>query len=92
MKRLTTYLLLLSVFALAAAALNAQTRQRRVGQKPPPVAPNASGPSRAPVLGGAIRTPGTQTLSIEEVNQILEASREERMTRGPARRRHRRYR
>src|SRR3982074_2846351 len=61
MKRFTTYLLLLSVFALAAAALNAQTRQRRVGQKPPPVAPNAPGPSRAPVLGGAIRTPGTKT-------------------------------
>ena len=61
MKRITSYCLLLSLLALCAAALNAQTRQRRVGQNPPPTTPNASAPSRAPVLGGATRTPGTQS-------------------------------
>ena len=61
MKRFTSYLLLLSLIALFAAVLNAQTRQRRVGQNPQPTAPNASNPSRAPVLVGASRTPGTQT-------------------------------
>ena len=60
MKRTMLYFLLLSLFALCAAALSAQTRQRRVGQNPQPTTPNAA-PSRAPVLGGATRTPGTQS-------------------------------
>ena len=60
MKRITSYLMLLSLFAFFAAALNAQTRQRRVGQNPAPAAPSASSPSRPPVLGGATRTPGSQ--------------------------------
>lgn len=60
MKRITSYLMLLSLLALFAAVLNAQTRQRRVGQNPPASAPNVSTPSRPPVLGGATRTPGTQ--------------------------------
>lgn len=61
MKRFTFYLLLLSLIALFAAVVSAQTRQRRVGQNPQTTAPNASNPSRAPVLVGASRTPGTQT-------------------------------
>jgi Ca-activated chloride channel homolog len=60
MKRISFYFLLLSLFALGAPALNAQTRQRRVRQNSQPTAPNASAPSRAPVLGGATRTPGRQ--------------------------------
>jgi Ca-activated chloride channel family protein len=60
MKRITAYLMFLSLFVLFAAVLNAQTRERRVGQNAPPPAPSASSPSRAPVLGGAIRTPGSQ--------------------------------
>lgn len=60
MKRFTTYLLLLSLFAFFAAVLNAQTRPRRVGQTSQPVGSNSSTRSRAPVLGGATRTPGTQ--------------------------------
>jgi VWFA-related protein len=61
MKRITSCLMLLSLFALFAAVLNAQTRQRRVGENPQGSAPNVSNPSRPPVLGGATRTPGTQT-------------------------------
>jgi Ca-activated chloride channel family protein len=61
MKRFTSYLLLLSLFLLFAAELNAQTRQRRVGQNRQPTAPNAPVPSRTPVLGGATRTTGDQT-------------------------------
>jgi VWFA-related protein len=64
MKRITTCLLLLSLLALFAGALNAQTRQRRVGQIPPQIppspAPSSSSPSRAPVLKGTTRTPGGQ--------------------------------
>ena len=52
MKRVTTYLMLVSLFVLFAAVLNAQTRQRRVGNAPIPT-PGASSPARAPVLGGA---------------------------------------
>jgi VWFA-related protein len=61
MKRITSYLMLLALFALFAAVLNAQTRQRRVGENTQRSAPNVSNPSRPPVLGGATRTPGTQT-------------------------------
>jgi VWFA-related protein len=53
-------LALLFLLALFAVALNAQTRQRRVGQIPPAAKPSSSSPSRAPVLGGATRTPVTQ--------------------------------
>jgi len=60
MKRVTPYLMLLSLFVLFAAVLNAQTRQRRVGQNPPLPTPNSSRPSRPPVLGGVNRTPGQQ--------------------------------
>lgn len=64
MKRITTCLLLLSLLALFAIALNAQTRQRRVGQIPPQIppspAPSSSSPSRAPVLKGTTRAPGGQ--------------------------------
>lgn len=60
MTRITARLTLLSLIALFAVALNAQTRQRRVGQSPPASAPSSSSPSRAPVLRGATRTPVTQ--------------------------------
>ena len=66
MKRISLCLALLSLVALSAVALTAQTRQRRVFQNPP--APNStlptadsSRPSRAPVLGGATRPAGTQS-------------------------------
>ena len=52
MKRVTTYLMLVSLFVLFAAFVNAQTRQRRVGNAPIPT-PSSSSPARAPVLGGA---------------------------------------
>lgn len=58
MKRITPSLIVLSLFVLFAAVLNAQTRQRRVGQNPPLPTPNSSNASRPPVLGGANRTPG----------------------------------
>ena len=69
MKRITSYLMLLSLFALFAAVLNAQTRQRRVGENTQRSAPNVSNPSRPPVLGGATRTPGTQTTGQPPVAQ-----------------------
>jgi Ca-activated chloride channel family protein len=58
MKRITPSLIVLSLFVLFAAVLNAQTRQRRVGQNPPLPTSNSSNASRPPVLGGANRTPG----------------------------------
>jgi Ca-activated chloride channel homolog len=60
MKRVTACLMLVSLFVLFAAVLNAQTRQRRVGQNPPVPTPDSSRASRPPVLGGANRTPGQQ--------------------------------
>lgn len=60
MKRITSCLVLLSLLALFAGALNGQTRPRRVGQSPPAPASGSSIPARAPVLGGATRTPGGQ--------------------------------
>ena len=59
MKRVTFYLTLVALLALFAAASDAQTRQRRVGQNSPPTG-NSSTPARPPVLGGATRTPGAQ--------------------------------
>lgn len=66
MRKFSAYLLLLSLFAMTAGALFAQTRPRRVGQGQPATFPaqtnNAPArPSRAPVLGGANRAPGTQS-------------------------------
>ena len=66
MRKLSAYLLLLSLFAMTAGALFAQTRPRRVGQGQQTTFPaqtnNAPArPSRAPVLGGANRAPGTQS-------------------------------
>jgi Ca-activated chloride channel family protein len=60
MKRIIPSLIVLSLFVLFAAVLNAQTRQRRVGQNPPLPTPNSSNASRPPVLGGANRTAGQQ--------------------------------
>src|SRR6266508_3785747 len=59
MKRVTFYLTLVALLALFAAASDAQTRQRRVGQNSPPTG-NSSTPARRPVLGGATQTPGAQ--------------------------------
>ena len=61
MKRITSCLLLLSLLALFAAVLNAQTRQRRVSQSPRLPPNESSSPSRAPVLGGATRPAGTRS-------------------------------
>ncbi|MDQ3172599.1 MAG: hypothetical protein M3Q91_02685, partial [Acidobacteriota bacterium] len=53
MKKTFTCLLLLSILITAFVnPLTAQTRERRVGQNSTPSAPNASTPSRPPVLGG----------------------------------------
>jgi len=51
--------MLVSLFVLFAAVLNAQTRQRRVGQNAPLPSPNSNA-SRPPVLGGANRAPSQQ--------------------------------
>ena len=66
MKRISIYLALLSLIALYAVALSAQTRQRRVLQNPPAPnstlpTPDTSRPSRAPILGGATRPAGNQS-------------------------------
>jgi VWFA-related protein len=61
MKRITSCLLLLSLLALFAVALNAQTRQRRVGQSPASPAPGSSSPSSAPVLRGTTHSPDGQS-------------------------------
>lgn len=64
MKRILNCLLLLSLFAFSVAIFNAQTRQRRVGQIPQvPQATTTNPPAaaRPPVLGGATRSPGTQS-------------------------------
>src|ERR1043166_7769114 len=63
MKRITTCLLLLSLFTLLAIAASAQTRERRVTQNPAAPAPGASNTSRVPVLGGANRQGGSQSRS-----------------------------
>jgi Ca-activated chloride channel family protein len=63
MKRFSSYLSLLAVFAMCALVLQAQTRPRRVGQGRQPATAPASQtiPGRAPVLGGATRTTGSQS-------------------------------
>ena len=60
MKRTLFCLVFLSLSALFAVSLNAQTRQRRVLQNPQLPTTDSSSPSRAPVLGGATRTAGTR--------------------------------
>ena len=71
MKKFSSYLLLLSMFAICASFLYAQTRPRRVGQnrQTPVTTPNRTPatPSRAPVLGGANRAPGSQTSAPQTV-------------------------
>jgi Ca-activated chloride channel homolog len=61
MKRIATCVLLLSLLALSAVVLNAQTRQRRVLQNPSATTPSPSRTANAPVLGGANRPSGTQS-------------------------------
>lgn len=68
MRKTFAFLLLLSLVAAFAAGSRAQTRERRVGQTPPPApsasTPGTSTPSRPPVLGGANtsgnKRPGSQ--------------------------------
>jgi Ca-activated chloride channel family protein len=73
MKKFSSYLLVLALFAASAAVLHAQTRPRRVGQgqQTPINTPTASRapatPSRPPVLGGANRAPGTQSTTQQPV-------------------------
>lgn len=80
-KGVASFLLLLAVFTICAASLQAQSRPRRVGQdgQPPTSRVGQDGqprtmPSRPPVLGGATRTPGAQptgepaTIGPEEVD------------------------
>lgn len=59
-KKISSYLLLVAIFTVCTAILQAQTRPRRIGQDPQPPTPGASNPARPPVLGGATRTPGSQ--------------------------------
>ena len=59
-KTISRSLLLLAVFTICAAALQAQSRPRRVGQDGQPPTNGAATPSRPPVLGGANRAPGSQ--------------------------------
>ena len=69
MKKLFTCLLMLSLFISAFVfPLTAQTRVRRVGQNPTPPVPNASTPSRPPVLGGASTTAGQEKVQSPTTN------------------------
>ena len=60
MKRISSYVLLVSLFVTFATVSYAQTRPRRVGQNPQPNAPISSSTSRPPVLAGAKRTNGSE--------------------------------
>lgn len=60
MKRITVSLLFVSLLAVIAANVAAQTRARRVGDTPAPSGSSAPAPSRPPVLGGANRTGTSQ--------------------------------
>ena len=63
-KTLSSYLLLMALFAVCAAILQAQSRPRRIGQdsKPPTAETTSPGstPSKPPVLGGANGTTGSR--------------------------------
>ena len=72
MKRISAFLILLTFFVASALLPQAQTRQRRVGQTPPPAPSTQSRdtnpatspqPTRTPVLQGANRTGGTPSSS-----------------------------
>src|SRR5437870_10065406 len=64
-KTFSSYLLLLALFTVCAAILQAQSRPRRAGQdsKPPTAgstSPGSTTPSRPPVLGGSTGTAGSR--------------------------------
>ncbi|MEK6283675.1 MAG: VWA domain-containing protein [Acidobacteriota bacterium] len=67
MKRISSFFLFFSLLASCAVLLQAQTRPRRIGQtRQPPASGAASNPSPTrptgpPVLGGANRSPGSQS-------------------------------
>jgi Ca-activated chloride channel homolog len=71
-KSISSFLLFLAIFTVCAAGLQAQSRPRRVGQEgssPADVATTSSrAPARAPVLGGANRTPGSQPAGVPANN------------------------
>ena len=60
MKRISLSILFLSLLAVSAASLSAQTRARRVGETSAPAGSSAPTTSRPPVLGGANRTNNSQ--------------------------------
>jgi VWFA-related protein len=60
MKRISLSLLFVSLFAVFAASLTAQTRARRVGETSTSTGGSAPTASRPPVLGGANRTNNSQ--------------------------------
>ncbi|MFN2493634.1 MAG: VWA domain-containing protein [Pyrinomonadaceae bacterium] len=60
MKRISSYIVVVALFAFCVTAVLAQTRPRRIGQSPPTTAPKSPTVSRPPVLGGATRTNGSQ--------------------------------
>jgi len=74
MKRISVYLLFVSVFALSAAGLTAQTRARRVADSSTQTGSAAPTPSRPPVLGGANGTrssqPSGQTSTAEGPEEV----------------------
>jgi Ca-activated chloride channel family protein len=74
MKRIPVYLLFVSLFALFAAGLTAQTRARRVADSSTQTGSTAPTPSRPPVLGGANGTrssqPSGQTSTAEGPEEV----------------------
>ena len=69
MKKSFACLLLLGLFLTAFVnPLTAQTRERRVGQNPTSPAPDASTPSRPPVLGGTSTTAGQPSVQSPTVS------------------------
>jgi len=74
MKRISVYLLFVSLFALFAASLTAQTRARRVADSSTQTGSTAPTPSRPPVLGGANGTrssqPSGQTSTAEGPEEV----------------------
>ncbi|MGI8837187.1 MAG: VWA domain-containing protein [Pyrinomonadaceae bacterium] len=60
MKRISVYLLFITLFAVFAVSLSAQTRARRVGEGTPATSGNAPKVSQPPVLGGANGTRNPQ--------------------------------
>lgn len=69
MKKYFACLLLFSLLVTAFVnPLTAQTRERRVGQNPKPSTPNASAPSRPPVLGGNSTSAGQPTGQSPTIN------------------------